>query len=84
MSQIISSFFLSFKRKTMTDNFKHKKSAFLTNFPCFLFVNMLKYPHVSLMANINRQQAIDIAVNRTFSYQQIHAKKHYLSSQTRF
>jgi len=49
-----------------------------------MFDNMLKYPHICQMANINRQQAIDIAVNRTFSYQQIHAKKHYLSSQTRF
>ncbi len=42
---------------------------------------MLKYPCVSLslrgqQANINRQQAIDIAENRTFSYQQIHPKKH--------
>jgi hypothetical protein len=53
---------------------------------------MLKYPPVSQKANItcpepvegNRQQAIDIAENHTFSYQKIHAKKHYLSSQTSF
>jgi len=36
---------------------------------------MLKYIYVSQQANINRQQAIDIAENRTFSYQQIHAHK---------
>ncbi len=58
-----------------------KKSSFSVIF-LFTFVwNMLKYPCVSLslrgqQANINRQQAIDIAENRTFSYQQIHPKKH--------
>ncbi len=66
-----------------------KKSAFFVIFLLTLFEFALKYPYVSLslrgqQANINRQQAIDIAENRTFSYQQIHAKKHYLSSQTRF
>jgi hypothetical protein len=36
---------------------------------------MLKYPPVCQQANATRQQAPDIAENRTFSYQQIHAKK---------
>jgi len=53
-----------------------KKSAFLVIFLLTLFVDTLKYTYVSQQANINRQQAIDIAENRTFSYQQIHAKKH--------
>ena len=61
-----------------------KKSAFLVIFLLTLFENTLKYPHVSQQANIGRPQAKDIAENRTFSYQQIHAKKHYLSNQTGF
>jgi len=61
-----------------------KKSAFLFIFLLTLFVNILKYPYVCQQANTNRQQAPVIAENRTFSYQQIHAKKHRLSSQTRF
>jgi hypothetical protein len=36
---------------------------------------MLKYPPVSQQANATRQQAADIAENRTFPYQQIHAKQ---------
>jgi len=37
---------------------------------------MVQYAYVSQQANINRQQATDIAENRKFPYQQIHAKKH--------
>ncbi len=49
-----------------------KKSCFLAVFLLTLFVIMLKYPYVCLplrgqQANINRQQAPDIAENRTFS-----------------
>jgi len=53
-----------------------KKICFLTIFLLTMFETMLKYPHICQQANINRQQAIDIAENRTFPYQQIHAKKH--------
>jgi len=42
-----------------------KKSAFLFVFLLTLFVNTLKYQHVSQQANINRQQAIEVAENRT-------------------
>jgi len=42
-----------------------KKSAFLVIFLLTLFVNTLKYTYVSQQANINRQQAIDIADKRT-------------------
>jgi len=51
-----------------------KKSAFLVIFLLTLFEAMLKYTYVCQQVNINRQQAIDIAENRKFSYQQIHAK----------
>ena len=53
-----------------------KKNLFLAVFLLTLFEYMLKYPHVCQQTNINRRQAIDIAENRTFSYQKIHAKKH--------
>jgi len=52
-----------------------KKICFLSFFLLTMFESMLKYTYVSQQADINRQQAIDIAENRTFSYQQIHAKK---------
>jgi len=42
-----------------------KKSAFLFVFLLTLFESMLKYTYVCQQANINRQQAIDIAENRT-------------------
>jgi len=42
-----------------------KKSAFLAIFLLTLFVYTLKYTYVCQQANINRQQAIDIAENRT-------------------
>ena len=56
-----------------------KKVPFLAIFLLTIFETMLKYAYVSQQANINRQQAIDIADNRTFSYQQIHAKKHSMT-----
>jgi len=56
-----------------------KKSAFLVIFLLTLFGTMLKYSYVCRQANINRWQAADIAENRTFSYQQIHAKKHSMA-----
>jgi len=56
-----------------------------------LFDNTLKYTYISQPANINRQQAAFLAENRTnrpatkrFVFGAGHAKKHYLSSQTRF
>jgi len=52
-----------------------KKSAILVIFLLTMLDNTLKCPYVSQQANINRHQAIDIAENRTFSYQQIHAHK---------
>ena len=51
------------------------KKVFFSVFLLTLFENTLKYTIVCQQANINRQQATDIAENRTFSYQQIHAKK---------
>jgi hypothetical protein len=41
-----------------------KKSAFLVIFLLTLFGNTLKYPYVCQQANINRQQAAEIAENR--------------------
>ncbi len=52
-----------------------KKGVFF-HFLLTFFESMLKYPYVCQKANINRHQAPNIAENRTFSYQQIHAKKH--------
>jgi len=42
-----------------------KKSDFLVIFLLTLFNITLKYTYISQQANINRQQAIDIAENRT-------------------
>ena len=61
-----------------------QKKVLFGHFFRLLFDNMVQYAYVGQQANINRQQAPVIAENRTFSYQQIHTKKHYLSSQTRF
>ena len=58
-----------------------KKSNFWPFFCLLLFGILLKYPHVCQQANENRQQATDIAENRTKSpeghesYQQIHESR---------
>ena len=52
----------------------NQKKCFFVIFLLTLFEYTLKYPYVCQQANANRQQAPVIADNRTFSYQQIHAK----------